>query len=247
MFQTLRDLPFFDALAPLLAVGLVWGVIHTAYIGPEIVAPRLAGKTYVPLCQARVAQFRDIFEAEITAEETRRAALQAEADRRWMETNVARDEAYQQALREAERLAAQAAEQARKAVSMQDQIGIAIVGETVGQLFGEEAGEQAGQVVGLLQGLSRLTQLPSLPERPAIPDVPLPQFEMREVLRFEELPRFPVDGDYCGCVIAEAFANPIDTGLFSASFRLWKPEGVRRLDQFRSNLLASAQCGFDPR
>ncbi|MCV6575104.1 MAG: hypothetical protein OIF58_05150 [Cohaesibacter sp.] len=53
----------------------------------------------------------------------------------------------------------------------------------------------------------------------------------------------PIRNDYCGCIIQEAVSNKIETALYSASLRLWKPDSIQRLDQLDKRLIASPQCG----
>lgn len=56
MFSSMRDLPFFDAIFPVLAALAVWIGMHMFYIGPEIIGPRLAQKYYLPACQANITR-----------------------------------------------------------------------------------------------------------------------------------------------------------------------------------------------
>lgn len=63
MFSSMRDLPFFDALFPIIAALGVWIGANIFYIGPEIVGPRLAEKYYLPACHAAVVKARAALEA----------------------------------------------------------------------------------------------------------------------------------------------------------------------------------------
>ena len=63
MFSNLRDLPFFDALFPIIAPIGVWTLAHIFYVGPAIVGPRLAEKYYLPQCYASVTRARATLQA----------------------------------------------------------------------------------------------------------------------------------------------------------------------------------------
>lgn len=52
MMSFIRELPFVDTLAPLLIAAGIWTGAHIFVIGPDIVAPRLAEKYYLPTCRA---------------------------------------------------------------------------------------------------------------------------------------------------------------------------------------------------
>jgi hypothetical protein len=54
MLSILKDLPLFDTVLPVALAGLVWTGANILYVGPEIVAPRLAEKTYGPMCERAV-------------------------------------------------------------------------------------------------------------------------------------------------------------------------------------------------
>lgn len=56
MLSMLRDLPFIDSIFPVLVAALLWTGAHVYYVGPEVVAPRLAEKYYLPACRAHVAK-----------------------------------------------------------------------------------------------------------------------------------------------------------------------------------------------
>ncbi len=73
-----KDLIPVDEIAPLLGGIIVWFGLNYLYLAPEIIAPRLAQKYYIPACQTAVAEGRRERQAAV-------ASLVAAGERRIQE------------------------------------------------------------------------------------------------------------------------------------------------------------------
>ncbi|WP_346894814.1 hypothetical protein [uncultured Roseibium sp.] len=187
MLSMIRDIPFIDAIAPVVIAAMLWTGANVFVIGPDFIAPRLADKTWRPQCNA-------------TVENAKTTAVQ-----QWQDEI---DRARQQQRSE------------------QDQMN-ALTGALLGQFFGEDFNRAFGKdLSGAMTALSELETRKALQERFG-----------------HSGPVIPVTGDYCGCVIAEALEDRVSLGLFSASFRIWRPANIQRLDQLSTRLVASPRCG----
>jgi hypothetical protein len=59
-------------------------------------------------------------------------------------------------------------------------------------------------------------------------------------------PQYPSAAAWCTCAIDEALNDRLGTGLFVASWRIWKPRIVERLETQSERLLVSEGCGSAP-
>lgn len=48
--------------------------------------------------------------------------------------------------------------------------------------------------------------------------------------------------NFCSCVITNLLGNQFATGLYSASFRFWKPENIQKLEALGSGHIKFSQC-----
>jgi len=246
MISNLRDLPFFESLAPVLIACVTWLGLHILYVGPEVVAPRLAENVHRHQCMVQVNKALTIFADTLEVEVRRRIGLQAEADRRTATARTKAEADHKAARRKAEQLTRQAAEAERQARQIERNAGAFVIGTIVSELLGKEEGRAAGNLARLAGELSDSFDKVTGKGAAKVADIAqrAPIHIPREVLKFAPLPTFGVPDDYCGCVINEAFADPVMTGLYSASLRLWKPAVIRRLDGFETGLIPSASCGL---
>ena len=183
MQNLLRELPFFDALGPLLLAGLLWTGAHILFVGPAV-GERLAAKTYLPACHAGL----------------KRAQAGAQAAHRMA-----------QAREKAERRAKQ--EMANR-----------MVGNMMRGVFGREFSNY-------------YRDHPLLNPGALLPDV-------EALLPNRQAPELPPGAarDYCACVIAEQLGQRVNTGLFSASLRFWKPENITRLENLGARPVSTNAC-----
>ena len=60
MIDTLKELFPVEAIGPAIGGALIWFGANYAFVGPELIGPRLKEKHYVPMCEMVVAEGRSI-------------------------------------------------------------------------------------------------------------------------------------------------------------------------------------------
>lgn len=183
MQNLLRELPFFDALGPLVMAAALWTGAHILFIGSEVGA-RLSEKYYLPACHAGLQK------AQETAYRDHQMRLRRERDGRQAESRMAND----------------------------------VMGGLIRGYFGNEFADHYKDHPLLNPG-KMMPGVESLLPKPSVPR--LPANAMR---------------DYCTCVIAESLGQRINTGLFSASLRFWKPQNITLLEGLKSGPVSTALC-----
>lgn len=199
-----RELFPVEGIAPLLGGILVWFGLNYLFIAPDIIAPRLAARYYLPACQTAVAEGRQARQSHVA-----RLIQQGEA-------------ALQQAAQMAQQQAQQRSQQA--------------TGTVLGMLFGGRPGSEEflNRYGGQMQGWAAQQSAPAVGmavqqqvEQQRRAFIQQMQTEEREA-RAGIVHATPAA--FCGCVVEDGLMKDrFQLAAYTASLRVFTPDGVRRL------------------
>ena len=208
-----------EGIAPLLGGILVWFGLNYLFIAPEIIAPRLAARYYLPACQIAVAEGRQARQSHVA-----RLIQQGET-------------ALQQAAQMAQQQAQQRSQQA--------------TGTVLGMLFGGRPGSEEfmNRYGGQMQGWAAQQAAPAVGmavqqqvEQQRRAFIQQMQAEEREA-RAGIIHATPAA--FCGCVVEEGLMKDrFQLAAYTASLRVFTPDGVRRLQD--GTIFNDARAGGRP-
>ena len=199
-----RELFPVEGIAPLLGGILVWFGLNYLFIAPEIIAPRLAERYYFPACQSAVAEGR-------------------QARQRYVVELVKRGEA---ALAQAAQMAQQQAQQRSQQAT----------GTVLGMLFGGRPGsdEFMSRYGAQMQGWAAQQAAPAVGMAVQQQVEPQRRAFMQQMQAEEREARAGIihatPAAFCGCVVEEGLMKDrFQLAAYTASLRVFTPDGVRRL------------------
>jgi hypothetical protein len=216
MIDAIREFFPVQSIGPLLGGAVVWFGANALYLGPEVLAPRIAERHFIPACLANLQTMSLRIEADekslLSAAEEKIEAL-----RREMPGQVQRGS---QALLQS--FFGIYGEQGQEFMDYYgDQLGGALAGTTVpfmGQALEQRAAEYRQQALSEIESLRRTLNAGVQHASAA---------------------------SYCGCLVSETFENRLDLAAYTSSFRLYAPPVIEQRRQ-GAIPPTSAACGTPP-
>lgn len=216
MIDAIREFFPAQSIGPLLGGAALWFGANALYLAPEVLAPRIAERHFIPACVANVKTMAQRIEAD---EQSLLSAAEEkiEAVRREMPGQVQRGS---QALLQS--FFGIYGEQGQEFMGFYgDQLGGALAGTTapfMGQALEQRAAEYRQQAVSEIE--SRRRSLNAGVQHASATS-------------------------YCGCLVSETFENRFDLAAYTASLRLYAPPVIEQRRQ-GTIPPTSAACGTPP-
>jgi hypothetical protein len=200
-----KDIPFFNVAMPVV-VGLVaWYGLNFAWIAPNVIAPRLAEKHYLPSCVANVEKISMAVaqDFQTRAQQAREAAAQAAAQVE-REAQAAANEFWGRLF--ADRPGGQ------QFLEYYNQPGRAL--DTANKIA-------TGHAVNLtLQGegqklASEISEM------------------SKEVREMNRTANYKTAADYCGCYVTTGMSDRMEMAFHTSTVRVFKPQGLTDMEAFK--------------
>lgn len=216
MIDTMRELFPVQTIGPAIGGLALWFGANAAYIGPQILAPRIAEHHFIPACMANV-----------------KSAVQkiAEAERSLVAAAEARIEAARRQL----------PERAQMGAGSFIEGFFRLYGRDGDDYLRRHGGTLTGSMGRMIRPLAE--QEASRQAMEARQMVHQELERRRERLLTGVHHASP--SAYCGCLVAESFSHRLDLAAYTASFRLYEPALIaqRRAGSIPPT---SAACGNPP-
>jgi hypothetical protein len=200
-----KDIPFFNVAMP-LAVGLVaWYGLNFAWIAPNVIAPRLAEKHYLPSCVANVEK---------------------------ISYAVAQD--FQTRTQQAARAAEEAARRAEQASKQQlaNFWGALFQGRPGGQAFLDHYSQPGRELDAINKTVTGNAVAVAVQEQGQKLASEISEMT-KEVREMNRTANYKTAADYCGCYVTTGMSDRLEMALHSATVRVFKPQGLTDMEAFK--------------
>ncbi len=198
MLQYLKELIPMEIIGPLILGAMVWFGVNYVFLGPVVLAPRIAEKYMVPKCMENVQAVSQVFERK-------RADLSSEVAR----AGAAKRKELQDKIKES------------TSQGIQGFFGLyGEQGKEFNRFYGKQIDQFAGRVVGSTQ--AAIDEAVAKAEREAREEIAALIAQMSQGVKL------PNAKAYCACVTDEDLANRFDVAAYTASLRLYSPPLIQQ-------------------
>lgn len=199
MIDSIRDFIPVQAIGPAIGGATLWFGANFLYLGPQVIAPRIAERQFIPACLANVAAARQHI---------------ATQEQGWIES----------AEKEAARIADEMRSRIRQGTNHATSSFFSAFGDQ-GRAFAQHYGRQIERMVNANTGAHieaavghKVGEFRQMFSR---------ELENKRA-RFRSGVQHATAPAFCGCLVTEAFADRVQLASYTASFRLYEPAQIEQ-------------------